>query len=31
MIRKIIQIDEEKCIVCGKCMRFCPKGAFEKR
>ena len=22
-------IDEEKCIVCGKCMRFCPKGAFE--
>ena len=23
-------VDEEKCIVCGKCMRFCPKGAFEK-
>ena len=18
-----------KCILCGKCMRFCPKGAFE--
>ena len=23
-------VDENKCIVCGKCMRFCPKGAFEK-
>lgn len=23
-------VDAEKCIVCGKCMRFCPKGAFEK-
>lgn len=23
-------VDEQKCIVCGKCMRFCPKGAFEK-
>lgn len=23
-------IDENKCIVCGKCIRFCPKGAFEK-
>lgn len=23
-------IDLEKCIVCGKCMKFCPKGAFEK-
>jgi len=23
-------IDTEKCIVCGKCMKFCPKGAFEK-
>lgn len=25
------EIDEETCIVCGKCMRFYPKGAFEKR
>ena len=23
-------IDGEKCIVCGKCMRYCPMGAFEK-
>ena len=23
-------IDNEKCILCGKCMKFCPKGAFEK-
>ena len=21
-------IDEEKCIDCGKCIRFCPMGAF---
>lgn len=24
------EIDHEKCIACGKCMKFCPKGAFEK-
>ncbi len=24
------QIDEALCIVCGKCIQFCPKGAFEK-
>lgn len=24
-------IDEDKCIVCGKCIRYCPMGAFEKR
>jgi len=24
------EIDGDKCIVCGKCMKFCPKGAFEK-
>lgn len=23
-------IDYEKCIVCGKCLQFCPKNAFEK-
>jgi Fe-S-cluster-containing hydrogenase component 2 len=23
-------VDNEKCIVCGKCMKYCPKGAFEK-
>jgi len=24
-------IDSDKCIVCGKCIQFCPMGAFEKR
>jgi Fe-S-cluster-containing hydrogenase component 2 len=24
-------IDEEKCIECGKCTRFCPKGAVTKK
>ncbi len=23
------QVDENLCILCGKCMSFCPKGAFE--
>lgn len=23
-------INHETCIVCGKCMKFCPMGAFEK-
>lgn len=23
-------VDKEKCVVCGKCIQFCPKGAFEK-
>ncbi|MDR1003165.1 MAG: 4Fe-4S binding protein [Oscillospiraceae bacterium] len=23
-------VDEKKCIKCGICMRYCPKGAFEK-
>jgi ferredoxin len=23
-------IDAEACIVCGKCMKYCPMGAFEK-
>lgn len=23
------KIDKDKCIDCGKCMKFCPKGAFE--
>ena len=23
-------VDETLCILCGKCMRFCPRGAFEK-
>lgn len=22
-------IDKELCILCGKCIKFCPKGAFE--
>ncbi|MCX5773720.1 MAG: 4Fe-4S binding protein [Fusobacteria bacterium] len=21
-------VDNEKCIMCKKCMRFCPRGAF---
>jgi Fe-S-cluster-containing hydrogenase component 2 len=25
------EIDEDVCIVCGKCIEFCPKGAFEKQ
>ncbi len=24
-------IDESKCIACGKCMRFCPMGAIERK
>ena len=24
------QVDQEKCVSCGKCIRYCPKGAFEK-
>ncbi len=23
-------VDETACVICEKCMRFCPKGAFEK-
>ena len=23
-------VDNDKCILCGKCMKFCPQGAFEK-
>ena len=23
-------IDQEKCIECGKCIRFCPRRAIEK-
>ena len=23
-------IDGEKCIACGKCIKFCPRGAIEK-
>ncbi len=23
------EIDEALCILCGKCIKFCPKGAFE--
>jgi len=29
-IRALPVIDETLCILCGKCMQFCPKGAFEK-
>lgn len=24
-------IDEEKCVDCGKCVRFCPMGAVEMK
>ena len=26
----VSEVDGEKCILCGKCMKFCPKNAFEK-
>ena len=29
-IYAVPEIDAEKCVLCGKCMKFCPKGAFEK-
>ncbi len=29
-INSLPVIDEEKCILCGKCQTYCPKGAFEK-
>ena len=29
-IHSLPVIDEKKCILCGKCIKFCPKGAFEK-
>ena len=29
-IYSLPEIDGEKCIVCGKCMKFCPKDAFER-
>lgn len=29
-IRSLPVINYDKCIACGKCMQFCPKGAFEK-
>jgi len=22
------QVDDEKCVVCGKCVRYCPMGAI---
>ena len=30
MVRKIIQIDEEKCNGCGACAAACHEGAIEK-
>ena len=29
MVRKIIKIDEEKCIGCGACADACHEGAIE--
>ena len=29
-IYSLPEVDNEKCVLCGKCMQFCPKGAFEK-
>ena len=31
MIRKIIQIDEEKCVGCGACAKACHEGAIEMK
>jgi len=28
-INSLPEVDEQLCILCGKCMKFCPKGAFE--
>ena len=30
MIRRIIQIDQEKCNGCGLCMKLCKFGAIEE-
>jgi len=30
LIYSLPEIDSKKCIICGKCMKFCPKSAFEK-
>ncbi len=29
-INSLPVIDETLCIKCGKCINYCPKGAFEK-
>ena len=29
-IHSLPEIDGEKCVVCGICIKFCPKKAFEK-
>lgn len=29
-INSLPEVDETKCILCGKCKNYCPKGAFEK-
>lgn len=28
---KLPVIDQSKCIVCGKCIKFCPKGAIQNQ
>jgi len=29
-IYSLPEIDNERCILCGRCMQYCPRGAFEK-
>ncbi|MCL2433423.1 MAG: 4Fe-4S binding protein [Clostridia bacterium] len=24
------EVNADKCVLCGKCMEYCPKGAFER-
>lgn len=28
--RQAPEVDEEKCIDCGKCVRYCPTGALQE-
>lgn len=30
-IHSLPEINENLCVLCGVCMKFCPKGAFEKK
>ena len=29
-IHSLPEVDAAKCVLCGECMKFCPKGAFEE-
>jgi Fe-S-cluster-containing hydrogenase component 2 len=28
--RSLPEIDQEKCVDCGKCIRYCPMGAIQR-